>query len=491
MPGCPAFLFFPRFKSYTQVNTMMWDLRGNDAAQDRRRSPNPRFPMPSMYSRENLPSLIHEGYSSRGRPPPPPIPHATRPPPSPYMSRPPPHPLMSRRSTPPPMPVPQNNHTDAHTRTHTHTQGQSHRHGHHQHSHPTSTATQTIRRTTSQQLRFAPPTQPSSASSTQNLHRSRSSQHLRHGHRSRGNSASSAHKPIIHPQQQAQPHVHQQVVHHNGHVHFQYSKCTGRKKALCIGINYKGQRRELRGCINDAHNVKRFLTSNWGYKDGDIVMLVDDTDNLRQMPTRKNILDAMRWLVNDAHSHDALFFHYSGHGGQVPDQDGDEVDGLDEVIYPVDYKKAGMIVDDEMHRIMVKSLPTGCRLTSCHSGTALVRSGLIILQYHSNGRLKGNHIARQAQAEKATKADVISFAGCRDDQTSADTTQGGMAVGAMSYVSFTQISPPLSKKPVQSYQELLKSVRAILKHHYQQKPQLSSSHYIFQAVETHRGVRWI
>ncbi|KAG2095488.1 caspase domain-containing protein [Suillus discolor] len=508
---------------------MMWDLRGNDAAQDRRRSPNPRFPMPSpgippaaelhrshdpfpkpfvplglpevprsaspnprMYSRENLPSLIHEGFPSRGRPHPPPIPHATRPPPSPYMSRPPPHPLMSRRSTPPPpMPVPQfvsklsnvqpsskNNHT------HTHTQSQSHRHGHHQHSHPTSAPTQTIRRTTSQQLRFAPPTQPSSASSTRNLHRSRSSQHLRpptphsgpsgHRHRSRVNSASSAHQPIIHPQQQVQPHVHQQVVHHNGHVHFQYSKCTGRKKALCIGINYKGQRRELRGCVNDAHNVKRFLTSNWGYKDGDIVMLVDDTDNLRQMPTRKNILDAMRWLVNDAHPHDALFFHYSGHGGQVPDQDGDEVDGLDEVIYPVDYKKAGMIVDDEMHRIMVKSLPTGCRLTavfdSCHSGTALDLPYI----YHSNGRLKGNHIARQAQAEKATNADVISFAGCRDDQTSADTTQGGMAVGAMSYAFVTS----LTKQPVQSYQELLKSVRAILKNHYQQKPQLSSSHYI-------------
>ncbi|KAG0698970.1 peptidase C14, caspase domain-containing protein [Suillus ampliporus] len=71
----------------------------------------------------------------------------------------------------------------------------------------------------------------------------------------------------------------------------------------------------------------------------------------------------MRWLVKDAQPHDALFFHYSGHGGQVPDKDGDEVDRFDEVIYPVDYKKAGIIVDDEMHRIMVKSLPTGCRLT--------------------------------------------------------------------------------------------------------------------------------
>ncbi|KAG1730429.1 Metacaspase-1 [Suillus paluster] len=416
----------------------------------------------------------------------------------------PPHPLMSQPSRPPPrpppMPVPQfvsdpglpsgarqsfrNNHGHGHGQTHT--QVQSHRQGHHHHSHSTSAVPQTIRRTASQQqLGFAPTAQPPShppqrTSSSHNVQHSRSTQHLRpptphgNGHRSRVNSASSAHRPIVPPQQQVQPHLHQQVVHHNGHVHFQYSKCTGRKKALCIGINYKGQRKELRGCINDVRNVKRFLTSKWNYKEGDIVTLVDDATTSRQIPTRRNILDAMRWLVKDAQPHDALFFHYSGHGGQVPDQDGDEVDGLDEVIYPVDYKKAGIIVDDEMHRIMVKSLPTGCRLTvslnSCHSGTALD----LPYVYHPNGRLKGSPVTPQAQAQKATSADVISFASCRDDQTSADTTQSGIAVGAMSYAFVTS----LARKPVQSYQELLKSVRDILKQDYKQKPQLSSSHPI-------------
>lgn len=36
-----------------------------------------------------------------------------------------------------------------------------------------------------------------------------------------------------------------------------------------------------------------------------------------------------------------------GHGGQTEDLDGDEDDGNDEVIYPVDFKKAGHIVDDQ------------------------------------------------------------------------------------------------------------------------------------------------
>src|SRR5690606_35405432 len=32
---------------------------------------------------------------------------------------------------------------------------------------------------------------------------------------------------------------------------FQYSQCTGCKKALLIGINYFNQRGQLRGCIHD------------------------------------------------------------------------------------------------------------------------------------------------------------------------------------------------------------------------------------------------
>lgn len=33
------------------------------------------------------------------------------------------------------------------------------------------------------------------------------------------------------------------------------------------------------------------------------------------------------------------------------------------VIFPLDFQKAGHIIDDEMHDIMVKPLPVGCRLT--------------------------------------------------------------------------------------------------------------------------------
>jgi hypothetical protein len=54
----------------------------------------------------------------------------------------------------------------------------------------------------------------------------------------------------------------------------------------------------------------------------------------------------MQWLVGGAHPDDALFIHYSGHGGRTRDLDGDELDGWDEVIFPVDYKTSGIITDD-------------------------------------------------------------------------------------------------------------------------------------------------
>ncbi|KIK98103.1 hypothetical protein PAXRUDRAFT_824230, partial [Paxillus rubicundulus Ve08.2h10] len=290
-----------------------------------------------------------------------------------------------------------------------------------------------------------------------------------HGHRQRVHSTGNASAPRI--MNAAPSQSHQQIrVHGNGHC--EYSKCTGRKKALCIGINYKGHRRELRGCVNDITNVRRFLTSQWGFKDGDIVMLMDETANPRQMPTRTNMTDAMRWLVKDARPHDSLFFHYSGHGGQIPTKDGDEIGGFDEVIYPVDYKTAGVILDDEMHRIMVKSLPQGCRLTavfdSCHSGTALD----LPYVYHTNGRLRRERgVSVHAWAKKMARADVVAFAARKDNQRSADTVRRGVAVGAMSYAFVTT----LSRRPTQNYQELLRSLRDILRQHSQQKARLSSS----------------
>lgn len=47
----------------------------------------------------------------------------------------------------------------------------------------------------------------------------------------------------------------------------------------------------------------------YGYKQEDIVMLTDDSQDERTMPTRANMIRGMQWLVGGAQRDDALFFH--------------------------------------------------------------------------------------------------------------------------------------------------------------------------------------
>jgi len=86
---------------------------------------------------------------------------------------------------------------------------------------------------------------------------------------------------------------------------FQYSNCTGKRKALLIGINYFGQKGQLRGCINDVKNMSNYLMEAFGYKREDMVTLTDDQQNPMSQPTKQNILRAMHWLVKDAQPNDS------------------------------------------------------------------------------------------------------------------------------------------------------------------------------------------
>lgn len=135
-----------------------------------------------------------------------------------------------------------------------------------------------------------------------------------------------------------------------------------RKRALLIGINYKGQRYELKACNNDIRNILPCLINQWGYDPTGIVQLIDD--GCGPPPTKDNILLEMHRLAYYARAGDSMFFYFSGHGGQIRDLDGDEVDGYDEFICPVDYQQSGVINDDEIHEIMVKPLAAGSRLTA-------------------------------------------------------------------------------------------------------------------------------
>ncbi|KAM6497673.1 Caspase domain containing protein [Amanita muscaria] len=249
------------------------------------------------------------------------------------------------------------------------------------------------------------------------------------------------------------------------------SKLTGTRKALCIGINYTGQSNELKGCANDAHNIRKFLIQKHGFRSSQVMILTDDNHDRRLHPTRQNMIGGMKWLVEGARPHDSLFIHYSGHGGQKKDTTGQEADGLDEVIFPLDFKQKGDIVDNDLNQILVQPLPPGCRLTGifdcCHSGTVLDLPYL----HSAHGRIKKTHISNRARNRQPPPADVICFSACKDDETSAETFEGGIYVGAMSYA----IIKALNENPNQTYDQVLESTRNILRPKYKQKPQLSAT----------------
>jgi hypothetical protein len=142
-----------------------------------------------------------------------------------------------------------------------------------------------------------------------------------------------------------------------------------------VGINYPNSLAPLRGCINDVKEIRNFVCRQYGFSEQAMVVLTDDARTREGQATRANIIEALRWLVSDARSGDSLLFHFSGHGSQKRDTDGDEDDGMDETICPQDYERAGMIADDELFGLIVAPLPAGCRVTAifdcCHSGSAL------------------------------------------------------------------------------------------------------------------------
>ncbi|KAL7527016.1 hypothetical protein ACHAXR_001758, partial [Thalassiosira sp. AJA248-18] len=152
-----------------------------------------------------------------------------------------------------------------------------------------------------------------------------------------------------------------------------FSHKNNTQRAVLIGINYTGQSGQLSGCHNDVHNVSKYLTEVQGFRKENVTILMDDGNH--RAPTKSAIVSAYKRLVRESREGDVVFCHYSGHGGRLPDDNGDEEDGYDETLIPVDFNKAGQIRDDDLLKILVHPMPAGvtmtCLMDCCHSGTVL------------------------------------------------------------------------------------------------------------------------
>lgn len=59
-----------------------------------------------------------------------------------------------------------------------------------------------------------------------------------------------------------------------------------------------------------------------GFEEGNITLLLDDGSHTS--PTLENILAAYKNIVAQSVAGDAVFCHYSGHGGKLADDNSDE-----------------------------------------------------------------------------------------------------------------------------------------------------------------------
>jgi len=119
--------------------------------------------------------------------------------------------------------------------------------------------------------------------------------------------------------------------------------------------------------------MKHFLLNVLKFKRENMLILMDDGKH--HNPDKKLIMDGFHKLVEISEPGDAVFIHFSGHGGQIVDTSGDEDDGFDEILIPGDYKTSGQIVDDDIYDEFVTKMSAGVRVTAmidcCHSGTAM------------------------------------------------------------------------------------------------------------------------
>ncbi len=248
------------------------------------------------------------------------------------------------------------------------------------------------------------------------------------------------------------------------------------KKCLLIGINYTGTANQLNGCINDSENLKKFLIKNKYMKQKDITMMNDNCkDGL--YPNKVNIEKQLNVLVDFANEHKdeivRLFVAYSGHGSYTRDYSGDEADGKDEVLCPIDCSQGRYITDDYLKGQFIDKLPANVKLVficdACHSASILDME----YTFKDNKMLKNLNIAIESKCE------AVILSGSLDRQTSSDAYIKNNTTGKWEYQGAMSASFLAIYKDGILYKDLINGMREwIKKGKYTQIPQLQSGGYV-------------
>lgn len=175
------------------------------------------------------------------------------------------------------------------------------------------------------------------------------------------------------------------------------------KRALCVGMDQSQIAGPCVGSKTDAE-VASVLAKQMGF---DTRTLFDE------QATYDTVLTALNAMVTDVQPGSTLFLFWSGHGGQMRDLNGDEIDGMDECLYPWD----NYLLDDELADIFDR-VPAGVRVfficDTCHSST-----------------MARQKLSSPAFVQRSFKSSLVLFAGCAEGKVSWGSGYGGFFTTAL------------------------------------------------------------
>lgn len=256
------------------------------------------------------------------------------------------------------------------------------------------------------------------------------------------------------------------------------------KQALLVGINYPDSEYPLRGCVNDVETMRGVLIDVFDFPPANIKTLTNDE------ATTSAMLLNLEALVAGAVPGDILYFHYSGHGSQLPDGPDDdyELDGLDEVLCPIDLNWEDKIIrDDDLKRIFDK-VASGVNLTvvldCCNSGDGMDHTGSYTPAYRGDvDGLEGRFITPPPEFMKKPKIGFkprmvsrninttsLLVSACQEDQLSIDARFGLTWMGACTY----HLAKILREYPNITYLALIEKLTSRLaSDDFTQRPELN------------------
>lgn len=224
-----------------------------------------------------------------------------------------------------------------------------------------------------------------------------------------------------------------------------------RKRAFLVGISHydTAQTGYQWNNINGVEDVNLLcpVLKKQGFS---TTMLLDN------QATFDNIISRIVDFTGKTKKGDIVYLHFSTHGQPVEDLNGDEVDGWDESIVPIDayklyrkgvYEGKKHLIDDLLNKYVKKLRekigPTGFLyvvIDACHAGTSSRANDETIRGTHV-GFTYNNKVFKPSTSKKshyrieasAKQSNVLFIEACRPDQVNTEIKVDGKRFGPLSY----------------------------------------------------------